>query len=91
MSAYNARLQPKEIFGLPLYAVGAVTVLLPMIALAVLVPVFLLKLLFGMLALASLVAAVFFLVVGNELPFLRLVWLARHEDRSVTAETWTLN
>ena len=86
MSAFNARLRPKEIFGLPLYAVGAAMVMLPAAALTILISVMALKVLFGGLGFLALTAAVFFLVVGRELPFVRLYWQARSEDGAVTVE-----
>lgn len=89
MSAFNARLRPKEVFGIPLYAVGSVLLFLPAAALTVLVSIPLIKLVCGALALLALGAAVFFLVVGSDLPFLRVMLQAHREDRCVTAETWT--
>ncbi len=89
MGAFNARLRPKEIFGIPLYAVGCVLLFLPAAALTVLISVTALQVFCGLLALAALVGAVFFLVIGADLPFVRVMLQANNEDRCVTAETWT--
>lgn len=87
MSAFNARLRPKAIFGLPLYSVASATLMLPLISLAILVPVTVIKILLGLAGLVCLGGAIFFLVVGDELPFLRVRWQARQEAGSVTTET----
>lgn len=89
MSAFNARLRPKEIFGLPLYAVGAAAMMLPAWVMAVLIPVLGLKILFGLMGAVLLVLSIFMLTVGHDLPFLRMNWLSRIENHAVTAETWT--
>ncbi|KAF0190502.1 MAG: hypothetical protein FD165_2670 [Gammaproteobacteria bacterium] len=89
MSAFNARLRPKEIFGIPLYAVGCALLFLPAAALATLIAIPAIKVVCGVLAVVALVAAAFFLVVGADLPFLRVMLQANSEDRCVTAETWT--
>lgn len=89
MSAFNARLKPKEIFGLPIYAVFCVTVLLPSVALAVLVPFTVLKIVFGILGVISLFGAIIFLLLGSEITFFRLRLMSRSEMNCVTSETWT--
>jgi hypothetical protein len=90
MSAFNARLRPKAIFGLPLYAVASATLMLPLVTLAILIPVTALKVVLGMLGLVCLIAALVCLMLGDELMFLRVRWCAWREDGCVTAETGTL-
>lgn len=90
MSAFNARLRPKAIFGLPLYAIASATLMLPLATLAILIPVLGLKILLGLAGVACFLAALFFLIIGDELPFLRLKWCARQEAHCVTAETGSL-
>src|SRR3989304_10619613 len=90
MSAFNARLRPKAIFGLPLFALASATLRLPLVTLALLVPVTGLKIVFGVTGLACLVAALFFLILGDELVFLRIRWCAWREDGCVTTETGSL-
>ena len=90
MSAFNARLRPKAIFGLPLYAIASATLMLPLVTLALLVPVTGLKIVLGLLGLVCLIAALFFLILGDELVFLRIRWCAWREDGCVTAETGSL-
>jgi hypothetical protein len=89
MSAFNRRLQPKEIFGMPfLAAVGGVFFLVFGV-LALLLPLAL-KILTVPLAIGGAVMAVIAIFFGDDLPFLPLMWRGRFlEAKRVTSETWT--
>lgn len=88
MSAFNRRLQPKEIGGMPLYAVlgllgalifGVVSLLLPTFFLLITLPLFL-----GCLGIA---VASFW--IGDELPFLPVMLASRRERHATTREVWS--
>lgn len=66
MSAYNGRFIAKRLFGVPVRAAVAVTASLFSLALALIVPYWILSLVFGVLCVLSLVAAVFYVIDGDE-------------------------
>lgn len=85
MPAFNARLRPKEIFGMPLIAAlglglalifGVLSLMLPAVALLLTLPAALAGLLFA--------AAGFFW--GEELPWLPVMRLSRVENNRITSE-----
>jgi hypothetical protein len=88
MGAFNRRLQPKELFGVPLIvmigivgalACGLFTLMLPL--------VFTLVTGLGFLVCVALVAVGFWL--GDDLPLRGVLWAAWRERGRVTSETWT--
>lgn len=89
MSAFNARLRPKEMFGVPLFTVGCVTLAIPCGAMALLLPLSWLSGVFLALAVVLVLLALIFLVLGAERVFLTVRLCAWREARSVTVETWT--
>lgn len=88
MGAFNRRLAPKELFGLPLLAVAGLVVALAFGLLALLLSVVFLKLLALLLALAGLLIAVFGFWLGADLPLRAVLWAAFQERHRVTSGTW---
>lgn len=88
MSAFNRRLQPKEMFGMPLTAVlglvgalifGVLALLLPALSLLLTIPLLLLC--------VGITVASFWL--GDELPFLPVMLASRRERHATTREVWS--
>jgi hypothetical protein len=89
MSAFNRRLQPKEVFGLPLIAALGVTLALICFVLSLLVPL-VLKFITIPLALAGVIVAGIAFYMGDDLQFLNIIRLGRFVEKNcVTSETRT--
>ncbi len=86
MPAFNARLRPKELFGLPLWGVISGLVALACGFMAMVFPVMVIKVLMGLIAIVAFVAMVIMFALGEELVFLRVRLLSKKEDRDVTYE-----
>ena len=89
MTAFNGRLRPKRVFGIPVYALLLLMMALPLSILALLVDVVLLSILLFSLSVLSLLFAIFFFVLGDDAPFFHVFVLAKKENNNVTCETWT--
>ena len=89
MTAYNGRLKPKRVFGVPVYALLLLMIALPMSILGLLVDVALLSALLFSLSVVCLLLAIFFFVLGDDAPFFHVFILAKKENNNVTCETWT--
>jgi len=89
MKAFNRRLEPKEISGMPLE--GAVCLVLSLILLTItLITPGLFRILPGLLLVASLTGAVISFVFRAKLPFLIVIFQGRFLERGrVTTETRT--
>lgn len=89
MSAFNRRLQPKEVFGIPLIAALGLTVALVFFVLSLLLPL-VLKLFTIPLALAGALVAVAAFYMGDDLQFLNVIRLGKIvENNRVSSETRT--
>ena len=89
MPAFNCRLQPKEIFGIPLVAALGLSVALIFFVLSLLLPL-VLKLFTIPLALDGAVVAGAAFWMGDDLQFLNVMRLGRFvENNRVTSETRT--
>lgn len=89
MSAFNRRLQPKEVFGIPLIAALGLTVALVFFVLSLLLPL-VIKLFTIPLALAGLSVAVAAFYMGDDLQFLNVIRLGKIvENNRVSSETRT--
>jgi uncharacterized membrane-anchored protein YitT (DUF2179 family) len=89
MSAFNRRLQPKEVFGMPLVAALGLTVALICFVLSLLVPLAL-KFFTIPLTLAGAIVAGLAFYMGDDLQFLNVMRLGRFvENNRVTSETRT--
>lgn len=82
MSAFNARLSPKEILGLPALSVMAAVILLASGMFSLLAPVMILKLLSALIALCSLITLIFALALGDKLVFLPVILCAYFEAKT---------
>lgn len=86
MSAFNARLKPKEIFGMPMVAAIGLGVALIFGVLSLLLPLAL-KLFSIPLMVAGLAFAGLAFFLGDELQWLRVIWLGRIvENKRITSE-----
>lgn len=91
MSAFNRRLQPKEIFGIPMIAALGITVALIFFVLSLLLP-FALKFFTVPIFLGGLIVSAAAFYWGDELQFLNVMRLGRFvENNRVTSETRTDN
>lgn len=88
MGAYNRRLQPKELFGLPLVVVAGAIGALVCLLFTLMLPG-ILKLLAGLGLLLSLAVAGAAGWLGDSWPLRRIMLLALQERGRVTAETRT--
>lgn len=89
MPAFNRRFQPKEIWGIPLWAGVAFLGFFLCTALSLMVPL-IIKLLTIPLAIFSFVSLVGLLWIGDEIQFISVMWLSRFVDNNrVTSETGT--
>jgi hypothetical protein len=89
MGAFNRRLEPKEINGMPIEGVGALVLSLVFGTLTLIVPT-IAKLIFGLLLICSLVAAVVAFSFRAQLPFLFIMFQGRIiEPNRVTSEMRT--
>ncbi len=91
MTAFNGRLKPKRVFGFPMASLVSLVMALPMsvIGLLLLSKIALISaLLFFASGFLVIVAFVFF-VLGDEVVFLRTMYLSKLENHNVTSETWT--
>ncbi|ALP54961.1 hypothetical protein Tel_17040 (plasmid) [Candidatus Tenderia electrophaga] len=86
MPAFNARLRPKELFGLPLQGVISGLVALASGFLALTFPLLPVKILLGLVALLAFGAMIVLFALGEELAFLRVRWLAKRERHAITYE-----
>ena len=76
MSAFNARLRPKEIFGMPMAAAIGLAFALVFAVLSMLVPVFL-KFITVPIMVSGLVVSALAFFYGEELQWLPVMWLGR--------------
>lgn len=81
MSAYNARLKSKEVFGFPLVSVLLMLIALVGVFLALVPPYFALNVVAGLVAVAAFILAVVFVALGDEIMFLRVRLLAAREQQ----------
>ena len=89
MGAFNRRLEPKELNGMPLEGVIALVLSLVFGSLTLVAPG-ITKLIFGLLLTASLLSAVFAFAFRSQLPFLFIIFLGRIvEPHRVSSETRT--
>jgi hypothetical protein len=89
MSAFNRRLQPKEVFGMPLVAALGLTVALICFVLSLLVPLALMFFTIPLTLAGAIVAGLAF-YMGDDLQFLNVMRLGRFiENNRVTSETRT--
>ncbi|MCP5008175.1 MAG: hypothetical protein GY941_30215 [Planctomycetes bacterium] len=89
MTAFNGRLKPKRVMGLPAYSLLFMSMALPCFVLALLIQiVFLSTVLFVMSGLFVFLS-IFFFVLGDDAPFFHVFFLAKAENNNVTIETWT--
>ncbi len=88
MSAFNRRYEPRELFGVPVITAVAVVAALPLLLCTLLLPEAV-RPVTGMLMLAALAVAGAGLWLGDELPFMTLMFAACRERGRVTSETWT--
>lgn len=86
MPAFNARLRPKELFGLPLYGVISGLVALACGFMAMTFPVLVVKLVLGLITLIALFAMFVIFALGDELAFVRVRLLSKKEAQAVTYE-----
>ena len=70
MPAFNARLRPKEFFGLPLYAVGTAILLLLTLFPLFVSDALLLKIVLSVVALILFVVTVILIALGDDFPLL---------------------
>ena len=91
MPAFNRRLQPKEVFGIPLVAALGLTVALIGFVLSLLVPL-VIKLFTIPITLVGAVVAAAAFFMGDDLQFLNIIRLGRFVEKNrVTSETRTDN
>jgi hypothetical protein len=89
MAAFNRRLQPKEIFGIPIIAAIGLTVFLVFFVLTLMLP-WTVKFFTFLVAIVSFFVAVRAFIMGDELQFLNVMRLGRLvENNCVTSETRT--
>lgn len=89
MSAFNRRLEPKEMAGMPVEAVVSLVVSLVFGTLTMIAPG-MVKIIPGLLCLTGIVATVFVFKFKNELQFVQVIILGKYiEPRRVTSETRT--
>lgn len=88
MSAFNRRLQPKEMFGMPLAAVLGMVGALIFGVLSMLLPTFLLLITLPLLVVCVVITVASFWV-GDELPFLPVMLASRRERHATTREVWS--
>ena len=86
MPAYNARLRPKELFGLPLWGVVCALVTLVFGFMALIIPVLVVKIILGLFAAVALVVMFVLFALGEDVAFMRVRWLAKREAQGVTYE-----
>ncbi len=86
MPAFNARLRPKDLFGLPVWGVISGLIALACGFMAMVFPVVAVKVLLGLIAVAALIAMFALFALGEELVFLRVRLQAKREDNSLTYE-----
>ena len=89
MTAFNQRLRPKRVFGLPIYTLLLLVLSLPFLVLGIIVQVIFLKILLCFAAGICALGGIVFFVLGDDLPFLYAMVLSNRENNNVTAETWT--
>jgi len=89
MSAFNKRLQPKEIFGVPMWAAIACLIALIFGVLSLIIP-FIVKLVTIPVAVGALLVAAVAFWFGEDIPFVPLMLRGRfYEVKRVTSETRT--
>lgn len=86
MPAFNARLRPKELFGLPVLGVISGLIALACGFMAMVFPVVAVKVLLGLIAVGALIAMFAMFALGEELVFLRVRLQAKREERVLTYE-----
>jgi len=89
MSAFNARIRPKEIGGVPAYAVGGFLLCIPTVVMGILIPITIIKVLFFLGGFILFTFGILFLVLGDEIAFMKTIYLSHKENNCVTVETWT--
>ncbi len=89
MTAFNGRLKPKRVMGIPIYSLLFMSIALPCIVLALLIKIALIATLLFVVAVLCLLISIFFFVLGDDAPFFHVFFLARAENNNVTIETWT--
>lgn len=85
MPAFNARLNPKELFGMPMLGVLGALVALVFGVLSMMLPLPL-NLFAGVVALAGLVFSGLVFVMGDDMQWLDVMLSARTEGKCITSE-----
>lgn len=86
MPAFNARLRPKELFGLPLVGVISGLVTLACGFMAMTIPLLAVKILLGVITVLALFTMFVIFALGDELAFVRVRLLSKKESQDVTYE-----
>lgn len=89
MGAFNRRLEPKQMYGIPLVSMLGIIGLLAFGLLIFMLPFFFLKILVGIGLLASVGMVVIGFWLGEEWPLRGVIFAAWRERERVTSETWT--
>lgn len=89
MTAFNGRLKPKRVFGIPVQSITFFMIALPMLVIGLISKYILVSMVLFAVVIFLVIAAIFFLILGDEVVFIKVMILSKHENNNVTSETWT--